>query len=224
LSSSTSVGKGWMQRLYSGLGYQHLRNFSWSNFISTWLLIKYKFIPTHNYHKEIDKIRHKYMASMTRVHNLSPSSSLVIMWGSWLLLTMSTANRLVLHSAEVVHFHHKQRKSSKELWTQPCDTDQAPYHTTDVWLHRDATRPLQRFPSKLWPTRSGSVSKVWSPLAGRYATIKIITHPTPSRVIPCPAAKVPNYSAKTSACLVLVVVLFSWVVLHVSINAQWSFI
>jgi hypothetical protein len=31
-------------------------------------------------------------------------------------------------------------------------------------------------------------------------------------------AKVPNYLAKTSAHLVLVVVLFSWVVLHVPIN------
>jgi hypothetical protein len=33
-------GKEWMQRLYSGLGYKHLSNFSWSSFISTWLLIK----------------------------------------------------------------------------------------------------------------------------------------------------------------------------------------
>jgi hypothetical protein len=41
-------GKTWIQRLYSGLGYKHLSNFSWSSFISTWLLIKYKFIPTHN--------------------------------------------------------------------------------------------------------------------------------------------------------------------------------
>jgi hypothetical protein len=50
-------GKVWMQRLYSGLGCKHLA-FSWSNFISTWLLIKYKFIPTHIKHKEVDKIRH----------------------------------------------------------------------------------------------------------------------------------------------------------------------
>jgi hypothetical protein len=35
------------------------------------------------------------------------------------LLTVSTANRLVLHSAEVVHFHHKSRKNSEELCTQP---------------------------------------------------------------------------------------------------------
>jgi hypothetical protein len=44
-------GKTWMQRLYSGLDYKHLSNFSWSSFISTWLLIKYKFIPTHIKHK-----------------------------------------------------------------------------------------------------------------------------------------------------------------------------
>jgi hypothetical protein len=97
--------KEWMQRLYSGLGYKHLSNFSWSSFISTWLLIKYKFIPTHNYHKEIDKIRHKHMATITREHDLSPSSSSIIMWGSRPLLTMSTANQLVLHSAEVVHLY-----------------------------------------------------------------------------------------------------------------------
>jgi hypothetical protein len=61
------------------------------------------------------------MANITREHDLSPSWSLVIMWRSRPLLTVSTANRLALHSAEAVHFHHKQRKSSKELWTQPCD-------------------------------------------------------------------------------------------------------
>jgi hypothetical protein len=30
-------------------------------------------------------------------------------------LTVSTANRLVLNYAEVVHFHQKQRKSFEEL-------------------------------------------------------------------------------------------------------------
>ena len=64
-------------------------------------------------------------------------------------MTVSTANRLVLHSAEVVHFTHKSRKSSEELWTQPCDADQASYHTAEVWLHRDATRPLQSFPNSV---------------------------------------------------------------------------
>jgi hypothetical protein len=47
-------GKEWMQRLYSGLGCRHLSNFSWSSFISTCLLIKYKFIPTHIKHKVRD--------------------------------------------------------------------------------------------------------------------------------------------------------------------------
>jgi hypothetical protein len=68
-----------MQRLYSGLGYKHLSNFSWSSFISTCLVIKYKYIPSHNYHKQIDEIRHKHMASITRENDLSPSSSSVIM-------------------------------------------------------------------------------------------------------------------------------------------------
>jgi hypothetical protein len=98
-------GKTWMQRLYSGLGYKHLSNFSWSSFISTWLLIKYKFISTHNYHKEVDEIHHKHMDNITTEHDLSPSSSLIIMWGSRTLLTVSMANRLVLHSAEVVHLY-----------------------------------------------------------------------------------------------------------------------
>jgi hypothetical protein len=119
-----------------------LSNFSWLNFISTWLLIKYKYIPTHIKHK--GKIHHKNMARITREHDLSPSSSSIIMWGSRPLLTMSTANRFVLHSAEVVHFHHKSCKNSEELWTQPCDAGQASYHTTDVWLHRDAMKPLKR--------------------------------------------------------------------------------
>jgi hypothetical protein len=97
-------GKTWMQRLYSVLGYKHLSNFSWSSFISTWLLIKYMFIPTHNYHKVIDKIRHKHMASITSEHDLNTSLSSLIMWGSRPLLTVSTANQLV-HSADVVHLY-----------------------------------------------------------------------------------------------------------------------
>jgi hypothetical protein len=84
--------KIWMQRLYSGLGYKHLSNFSWSSFISTWLLTKYKFIPTHNNRKEIDKIRHKHMPSITRENDLSPSSSSIIMWGSRPPLSVGTAN------------------------------------------------------------------------------------------------------------------------------------
>jgi hypothetical protein len=51
LSYSASVEKIWMQRLDSGLGFKHLSNFSWSSFISTCLLIKYKLIPTHIKHK-----------------------------------------------------------------------------------------------------------------------------------------------------------------------------
>jgi hypothetical protein len=59
------------------------------------------------------------MANITRNNDLGPSSSLVIMWGSGPLLTVSMANRLVLHTANVVHFHHKLRKSLEEFWTQP---------------------------------------------------------------------------------------------------------
>ena len=70
------------------------------------------------------------------------------MRGSKPLITASTTDILVLHSAEIVHFTHKSRKSSEELWTQSRCADQAQYYTFEVWLHRDATRPLQRFPSK----------------------------------------------------------------------------
>ena len=59
------------------------------------------------------------------------------------LLTVSTADISILHSAKVVHFHHKSHKSSKELWTQPRCADQAQYHTTEVWLHRNATTPYK---------------------------------------------------------------------------------
>ena len=52
-----------------------------------------------------------------------------------------------LHYVEVVHFTHNSRKSSEEHCTQPRCADQAQYHTSEVWLHRDATRPLQRFPN-----------------------------------------------------------------------------
>ena len=57
------------------------------------------------------------------------------MWESKPLLTVSTADISVLHSAEVVHFYHNSRKSSGERWTQPriC-ADQAQYHTYEVWL------------------------------------------------------------------------------------------
>jgi hypothetical protein len=51
---------------------------------------------------------------------LNPSLSILIMWGSRPLLTVSTTVITVLHSTEVVHFHHKSRKSFEELWTQPC--------------------------------------------------------------------------------------------------------
>jgi hypothetical protein len=46
---------------------------------------------------------------------LSTSLSSLIMCGSRLLLTVSTADRSVLHYAEVAHFHHSSHKSSEEL-------------------------------------------------------------------------------------------------------------
>jgi hypothetical protein len=53
MSYSASVGKVWMQSLKQGKANRltALSNFSWSNFFSTWLLIKYKYIPSHIKHK-----------------------------------------------------------------------------------------------------------------------------------------------------------------------------
>jgi hypothetical protein len=76
---------------------------------------------------------------------LNPSLSSLIIRGSRPLLTVSTADRSVLHSAEVAHFHHSSRKSSEELRTQPRMCWSAQYHTSEVWLHRDAMKPLQRY-------------------------------------------------------------------------------
>jgi hypothetical protein len=51
------------------------------------------------------------------------------MWGSRPLLTVSMDDRSVLHSTEVVHFHHSSCKSSEEPWTQPriCWPDTIPH-------------------------------------------------------------------------------------------------
>jgi hypothetical protein len=87
------------------------------------------------------------------------------------------------NSAEVVHFHHSSRKSSKELGTQPCDADQASYHTSEVWLHRDATKPLQRHAKA--PTTHDSYS------SGRTITLPSGQHlskgcyPKRTRLYPC---------------------------------------
>jgi hypothetical protein len=76
------------------------------------------------------------------------------MWGSRLLLTVGTPNWLVLNTLQRLYiFTHKTRKNPEEFWTQPHDADQASYHTAEVWLHRDATGPLQRFPNVQQPTR-----------------------------------------------------------------------
>ena len=139
------------------------------------------------------------------------------MWGSKPLLTVSTADISVLHSAEVVHFHHNSRKSSEELWIQPCIcADQAQYHTPEVWLHRDAMRLLQRITiCTHWSlafygtseddasfTRSSNIDNPKS------------TNQTPQawhidHIITCPRPK---------PCSI-VIVRFSWVVLHVPIKS-----
>ena len=82
------------------LGFIAVNIYSWSYFISEHLLTRYKFIPTHLSIKDISLYQNH------RNLRLNYSSSLIIMWGSKSLVTMSTIEISVLHSTEVVHFHH----------------------------------------------------------------------------------------------------------------------
>jgi hypothetical protein len=48
----------------------------------------------------------------------------------------------VLHSTEVTHLYHKSHKSLENFAPNHACAGQAQYHTTEVWWHRDPTRPL----------------------------------------------------------------------------------
>ena len=52
------------------------------------------------------------------------------MWGFKPLLTVSTDDISVLHSAEIVHFHHNSRKSLKNFKPNHTSAGQAQYHTS----------------------------------------------------------------------------------------------
>ena len=132
------------------------------------------------------------------------------MWGSKPLVTVSTADISVLHSAKVVHFHHNSRKSSEELCTQPRCVDQAQYHTSEVWLHRDATRPLQRFPNLHWsakvsgrvvitlPNEEDALTKTYI-YTSRGPSYTPSTHSPLTLLVRPLQTRVSNYSAKTRA-------------------------
>ena len=67
------------------------------------------------------------------------------MWGSRPLLTVSTADRSVLTLQRLYTFTTARVKVPKNFEPNHACADQAQYHTSEVWLHRDATKPLQRY-------------------------------------------------------------------------------
>jgi hypothetical protein len=66
------------------------------------------------------------------------------MWGSRPVLTVSTADRSVLTLQRLYTFTTARVKVPKNFEPNHACGDQAQYHTSEVWLHRDATKPLQR--------------------------------------------------------------------------------
>ena len=113
------------------LGFIAVSIFSWSYFISKHLLTRYKFIPTHLSKKILKNPTH------TKEPQVNYSSSSIIMWGSRPLMTVSTADISVLNTLQ-------------RLYTLPTSRVKVPknFEPNHVWLHRDATRPLQRFSNK----------------------------------------------------------------------------
>jgi hypothetical protein len=66
------------------------------------------------YHPTIEAWRHNHEHKVN--NNLNSSSERLIMWGSRPLMTVSTANRLVLNTLQRLYiFTHKSRKNSEEL-------------------------------------------------------------------------------------------------------------
>jgi hypothetical protein len=73
------------------------------------------------------------------------------MWGSRPLLTVSTADRLVLTLPRLYTFTTAQVKVPKNFEPNHACVDQTQYHTSEVWLHREAMKPLRRY-AKAPPT------------------------------------------------------------------------
>jgi hypothetical protein len=114
-----------------------ISNFSWSSFISTWLL-RYKFIPKPTL-KEREEIQYKHNQNHKHGPRFNLSSSSIIMWGSKPLLTMNTADISVF--------------TLQRLYTLPtirvfldARVCKALKHFQREW-QGFTTRPLQRFPN-----------------------------------------------------------------------------
>jgi hypothetical protein len=76
---------------------------------------------------------------------LNPSLSSLIMWGSRPLLTVSTADRSVFTLQRLHTFPTVRVKVPKNFELNHACADQAQYHTSELWLHRDSTKSLQRY-------------------------------------------------------------------------------
>jgi hypothetical protein len=92
----------------------------------------------------------------------------------------SKENQVQTYMHVRIKFHaYSDIKVNTEIVSRKKKEDYQSLWLTEVWLHRDATWPLQRLPNKLWPTRSGSVSKGIKSPSRSIPYHRKITHPTP---------------------------------------------
>ena len=118
------------------------------NVVSTfsWLLLE--ILNHYNYGEilvvtHINKKRWSYHKWTLSILTISSRKRVTNKKRSKLLMTMSTDDISVLHTAEVIHFYHKSRKPRHAVLIRHT------HHTSKVWLHRDAMRPFKRLPNKL---------------------------------------------------------------------------
>jgi hypothetical protein len=144
-----------------------------------------------------------------------------IIWGSMLLMTMSTAVITVLHSAEVVHVTHESWFSSdRRILVVPGN-----HYKTVQWFHLDCNVPTEvSLPA--WashPPRSPllclmgpAIAASPTPSHGSAITtslnIQVVCHHSfPAQPVGTPRLDSTTYYARPYPCR-LMVVLFSWVV------------
>jgi hypothetical protein len=104
----------------------------------------------------------------TRNHDLIPSLCLIIMWGSRPLLTVSTTDRSALTLQRLYTFTTARVKVPKNFEPNHACADQAQYQTTEVWLHRDATKPLQRYAEDQQPATVTAAERTITLPSGQY--------------------------------------------------------
>ena len=124
----------------------------------------------------------KRRLQLHRQCDLYPSLSLLIMWESKTLLTVSTANRLVLTLQRLYTFTTIRVKVLKNFEPNHACANQAQYHTSEVWFHRDTMRPFQWIPiCKCWSLQLQSLR--------RHSFLHLLHHTSPNttkRATPTP--------------------------------------